>query len=173
MENDLRQNTLALAGNVYVYSAALRAAEHQALAEQLTDAAMEAVYRSVFANNAFSREMFLEHLLQGYYGAVKVNELFKMIRELGLDPEGKNGTMMLLADKIVRMYAASINTTIRKGDQPANPDINPVFPKFETPGNVDALKEPLKTKDLSAFVIDSEKEEEGGNAEDTDIAEAE
>ena len=169
MENDLRQNTLALAGNIYVYSAALRAGEHPALADQLTTASMEALYRSVFANNAFSREMFLEHLLQGYYGAVKVSEIFRMIRELGLDPEGRNETMMLLADKIVRMYAASINTTLKKGDQPLNPDISLEVPKFETPANVEALKEPLKTKDLSAFVIDPEGEEE----EQKDLAEAE
>lgn len=169
MENDLRQNTLALAGNVYVYGAALRAAGHEALAGQLLDAAMEAVYRSVFANNAFSREMFLDHLLQGYYGAVKAGEIFKMIREMGLDPEGKNETMMLLADKIVRMYAASINTTIRKSDQPLNPEVSPVIPKFEAPADIEALKEAPKPKDLSAFVIDDEGEEE----EEKELAEAE
>lgn len=169
MENDLRQNTLALAGNVYVYSAALRAAGHPSLADQLTDGAMEAVYRSVFANNAFSRDMFLEHLLQGYYGAVKTGELFRMIRELGLDPEGKNETMMLLSDKIIRMYAASINTTLKKSDQPLSPDISLEVPKYEAPANVEALKEPLRTKDLSAFVIDQEGEEE----EEKELPEAE
>jgi hypothetical protein len=113
--------------------------------------------------------MFLDHLLQGYYGAVKAGEIFKMIREMGLDPEGKNETMMLLADKIVRMYAASINTTIRKSDQPLNPEVSPVIPKFETPADIEALKEAPKPKDLSAFVID----DEGGEEEEKELAEAE
>ncbi len=112
-KEDLKKIALQFASDMLLYSNKLRAKGINDIAEHLLVQAEMAACSSEFANGAFTRELFEQHLKDGFYASVRCAEYLKIVATCGFSCEG-HSDLAETADKMLRMYAASVKTASRK-----------------------------------------------------------
>lgn len=125
-KNILQESSAALAIGCYAYCGKLKSNGMHQIAAQLLKEAIETSMASGFASSALSPKKFVEHLEEGYYASGRVLFYLGLVADIVRKPDNSDenwepfeGHKKLAeeADKIHRMYAASIKTYRKKQDQ--------------------------------------------------------
>jgi len=102
---------------VYGYAAHVKSLGHASLAEKLFNEAMSVYLSSNMASDSIGKDRFIKFLDEGFYSSGRIIEYLKFTTLIGITVE-ESGILFEEADKIHRIFAASVRTATGKKPQP-------------------------------------------------------
>ena len=104
---------------VYGYAAHVRSLGHASLAEKLFSEAMSVYLSANMASDSIGKDRFIKFLDEGFYSSGRIIEYLKFSTLIGITVQ-ESGILFEEADKIHRIFAASVRTATGKKPQPQN-----------------------------------------------------
>jgi hypothetical protein len=101
---------------VYGYAAHVKSLGHASLAEMFFKEAMTVYLSANMASDSIGKDRFIKFLDEGFYSSGRIIEYLKFSTLIGISVE-ESGILFEEADKIHRIFAASVRTATGKKPQ--------------------------------------------------------